>query len=418
MIAGWSRVRVDWLMDEVRESIGPEQLAGREVFHYSIPALAEFGDGVVEDGDSIASAKPLLRGGELLVSKLNPRKAHVLIARARVDPTVCSGEFIVLKPRVCHVRFMFYVFSSEEVRQELDARVQSVTKSHQRVGPDDIAKLWIVVPDLDVQRRIADFLDHETARIDALIQRKREVLRLANLRRSAVLANGVLGRLGTSTPMASTGETALPELPRGWLPVRLRHVAREITVGVVVTPAAFYSDEGLPFIRGYNVRPGVVNDRDLVRIIAEDNALHGKSILRPGDVLVVRTGQAGAAAVVPEWAVGGNCVDVLIVRCGPTLRPKFLELVLNSEHAARQIETMSVGAIQSHFNVSALRDLVLPLPPVNDQDHVIAVVEEEDARMSRLVEAVTGQIQLLKEHRQTLITAAVTGNVDVAGEVA
>ncbi len=185
-------------MDEVRESVTPQSLAGKEVFHYSIPAIAEHGDGIVEYGDAIGSAKPRLLGGELLVSKLNPRKGHVLIARAPLDPTICSGEFIVLKPRACDVRFMFYVFSSEVVRQELDARVQSVTKSHQRVDPGDITKLWISAPGLDLQRHIAGFLDRETTRMDELIQQRRNLVRLVESRRGAVRSNAVLGRIASS----------------------------------------------------------------------------------------------------------------------------------------------------------------------------------------------------------------------------
>lgn len=106
-------------------------------------------------------------------------------------------------------------------------------------------------------------------------------------------------------------------------------------------------------------------------------------------------------------------MDVLIVRCGPSLRPRFLELVLNSEPAARQIEAMSVGAIQHHFNVSALRELVLPLPPVDEQDRVIATVREEDGPMLRLIAYGNRQVQRLQERRQALITAAVTGQVHV-----
>jgi type I restriction enzyme S subunit len=277
----------------------------------------------------------------------------------------------------------------------------------------------VVAPSAEVQTRVADFLDYETARIDAVIERRRELIRLSRLRRGALLANAVLGRLGDSVArIEPTGNPSIPELPVGWRTARLRHVVAQTTVGVVVTPAAFYADEGLPFLRGFNVRPGVVTDYDLARISSEGNALHPKSILQIGDVLVVRTGQTGAAAVVPDWAVGGNCVDVLIVRCGRSLRPQFLEFVLNSEHAARQIDAGSVGAIQSHFNVGALRDLVLPVPPVVEQDRIVALVEKEDALVLRLMEAAGHQVGLLLEHRQALITAAVTGQIDVSGRVA
>ncbi len=111
-------------------------------------------------------------------------------------------------------------------------------------------------------------------------------------------------------------------------------------------------------------------------------------------------------------------MDVLIVRCGPRLRPKFLEIVINSEPAARQIETMTVGAIQSHFNVSALRDLVVPLPPLDEQDKVIAMAEEQDAPLRDLVQLGARQVQVLEERRRVLITGAVTGQIDVMKAVA
>ena len=177
-------------------------------------------------------------------------------------------------------------------------------------------------------------------------------------------------------------------------------------------------DEGLPFVRGFNVRPGVITQEDLARISPEGNEAHSKSVLRDGDVLVVRTGQAGAASVVPDWAVEETGVDVLIVRCGSQLRPKFLEVVLNSEVAARQIETLTVGAIQSHFNVSALSDLVVPLPSLDGQDRVIALVEEWHAPLLDLKALGTRQVRLLEARREALIAAAVRGEIDVSARIA
>lgn len=351
----------------------------------------------------------LFEPGDVLFGKLRPYLVKVL----NPDHAGCaSGEFLVLRPRrALDSRFLYYLCLSRPFTGWADATSYGVKMP--RTTWEAVGDFEVDVRSLQEQRAIADFLDRETARIDALIRQKRELVRLLTLRRGAVRANAVLGRIGRFSELVATGDPTLPELPNGWRPVRLRHVAQQITVGVVVTPSAFYTEEGLPFIRGFNVRPGVVTDDDLARISPEGNAGHPMSILRRDDVLVVRTGQAGAASVVPGWAVGGNCVDVLVVRCGPSLRPKFLEVVLNSEPAARQIETMSVGAIQSHFNVSALRELVLPLPPTDEQDRALGIIQTEEARMARLIELGNRQVQLLEERRQAVIDAAVTGQIDI-----
>ncbi len=356
------------------------------------------------------------REGDVLVPKITPtfEASRAAMARGLLDGVGCgTTELHVLRPRTeLDTRFLFYVTHSRRFLQEGAGAMQGVA-GQKRVPESVVADYLIDLPPLEQQRRIADFLDRETTRIDALIRRNRELVRLVELRRGALRANAVLGRSGGFADRLATGDSTLPELPGGWRPVRLRHVACEITVGVVVTPAAYYVDEGFPFIRGFNVKPGSVTDEDLARIGPEGNSAHPKSVLGQGDVLVVRTGQAGAASVVPDWAIGGNCVDVLILRCGPLLRPRFLEAVLNSEPSSLQIEAMSVGAIQSHFNVSALRELVLPLPPVDEQDRVLSIIDEADARMVALVELGERQIGLLRERRQTMISAAVSGQLSV-----
>jgi type I restriction enzyme S subunit len=361
----------------------------------------------------LADAEIVFRLGDVLFGKLRPYLAKVIAP----DFAGCaSGEFMVLRPSTSvDPRFLYYVCLS---RPFLDwAEATSVGTKMPRTDWEQLSTFRLYAPRLERQRVIADFLDRETARIDELLHKSHLLVHSLRQRQGVLRANAILGRTDGFAERVPTGDVALPELPRGWRPARLRHVADEITVGVVVTPTAYYVDEGLPFIRGFNVKPGLVTGEALARIGPEGNSLHPKSILRPGDVLVVRTGQAGAAAVVPDWAIGGNCVDVLIIRCGPSLLPRFLEAVVNSEPSARQIEALSVGAIQSHVNVGALRELVIPLPPTDDQERVLAIVDQEDAKLVALVELVERQIGKLTERRQSLITEAVSGELNL-GHVA
>jgi type I restriction enzyme S subunit len=193
----------------------------------------------------------------------------------------------------------------------------------------------------------------------------------------------------------------------------LKRATRRIEVGIVVTPSAWYADAGVLAIRGMNVRAGGFDLSDVVYLSAEGHALHGKSALATGDVVVVRTGQAGAAAVVPDSLDGSNCIDLLIVRPGAELLPAYLEHVLNSDWTQKHIGAHSVGTIQSHFNVGAMKELPVPVPSLEVQRSTVSQIDAGSERLDSIIDRMVRQISLLREHRQALITAAVTGEIDV-----
>jgi type I restriction enzyme, S subunit len=169
----------------------------------------------------------------------------------------------------------------------------------------------------------------------------------------------------------------------------------------------------VPALRGVNVKRGWISCVDLVYISEEGHSAHPKSQLRSGDVVVVRTGHAGAAAKIPDELDGANAIDILIVRPGERTNPDFLVWYLNSPLAASRIEHGSVGALQGHFNVSALRALSLPEASLADQRQIVAHLDEQIAKIDALIEETERFIELARERRSALITAAVTGQIDV-----
>jgi len=387
-------------MDELRESLRPEQLAGREVFHYSIPALSEHGDGVIEDGDSIASSKFVLRGGELLVSKLNPRKGHVYVARAPLTPTVCSSEFIVLRPRACDVRFMFYFFSSETVRQELAARVQSVTKSHQRVGPDEITKMWVRVPNVRVQRAIADFLDRETARLD-------EVMRL-HVRLGLLVDERYRAKLDSQYSSS------------GWPLTRLKHLlAVRPSYGVLVP--RFVDAEGTRFVRVSDLSTLEARADQLIQIHREQSEEYGRTIVTSGDVLVSVVGSLEGVAIVGEKTAGCNIARA-VARLRPRkgVAPKLLAgWVGTSGYVEQAAAATADDSVQPTLNMGDLANFELRFPadPESQWAALHALITTEGQR-DKLESRVARQIRLLQELRQTLITSAVTGQLAIPGGMA
>lgn len=207
-MSDWRRVRLDWVSNERRQSVDAVSLGADEVFHYSIPALDELGDGRLEAAADIGSNKLSLRGGEVLVSKLNPRISRVLIAEAHDAPTMSSTEFIALQPTDdLDRRFACYWLESDRTRQYLDGATMSVTRSQQRVRPELLTKSWIDLPPLATQRAIADFLDAETARIDALIAKKRRLATLSAERERTLIERTLLTEASGSVPLRRLLET-------------------------------------------------------------------------------------------------------------------------------------------------------------------------------------------------------------------
>ncbi len=345
-------------------------------------------------------ARRLVRQGDTIISTVRTYLRAVWPVLDCATDLVVSTGFAVLTPTgSIDPRYLGWLVQSDVVVEEVVAR--SVGVSYPAINPSDIGTVRVPLPSLANQRAIADYLDRETARIDALIEKKGKLVSLLQSRVETVVENHVrqLVEEYGSTP--------------------LKYAVRRVEVGIVITPSVWYGDEGgVPALRGLNVQPGRIDVTDLVYLTEEGHEVHRKSVLRQGDVVVVRTGQAGAAAVVPSELDGCNCIDLVIVRPSPDLVPQFLEYVLNSDWTQKHVEEYSVGTIQSHFNVGAMKQVPIPLPPLGRQAEEVEKLGTERAAIEELKECLTRQIDLLTEHRQALITAAVTGELEIPGVAA
>ncbi len=266
-----------------------------------------------------------------------------------------------------------------------------------RVPDECLRDLRVPVVTLDRQRAIADYLDAETTRIDALIEKKRRMVEVLVDRQAALI------------------EQTIRSLAAEWGVRPLKYSVRKVEVGIVIKPSELYAIEGVPTIRGFNVKPGRIELRDIATISHEGDRMHAKSRLRSGDVVVVRTGQAGAAAVVPDALDGYNCIDLVIIRPSAVLDAKYLEFVLNSDWTQKYIDEHSVGTIQTHFNVGAMKEVPIPVPDMEMQRRVIEHLSSDVRCHGRFIEILHRQVDLLVEHRQALITAAVTGELPIPG---
>jgi type I restriction enzyme S subunit len=335
----------------------------------------------------------LIDGGWLVVNRMKAWQGSVGISALR---GIVSGHYICFRPRHGEdPRFLNWLLRSGVYTLEYARMSRGVRPGQIEIDNDELHGLRIALPPLGGQRRITDFLDAETARIDGLAAARQRMRQLLLLRRERTVEQ-IIG-LDARPPM-----------------IPLKYVVRSVSVGIVITPANWYVDEGgISALRGLNVQPGRIDSSNMVQISHEGHHENMKSRLSAGDVVVVRTGQAGAAAVVPAELDGSNCIDLLIIRPGVNVDSSFLTHYLNSSYAQDKITEHSVGSIQAHFNVASMKNLEFPNIGLAEQQRRAARLDELIGELDLLDSQLEAQLERLTERRQALITAAVTGGIAV-----
>lgn len=288
------------------------------------------------------------------------------------------------------------------------------------LSSQDLLAERIPLPPLATQRAIADYLDHETARIDALIEKKQELLRLLVERRMTVMADGVSGRFTSNGILRST----LPWLPwRGasWREAKLTLVAR---LGSGHTPSRdhpeWWEECNVPWITTGEVAQ-LRSDRveflfETREKISELGVANSSAEVHPkGTVVLCRTASAGYSGIMGTAMATSQ--DFATWICGPLIRPRFLLLCLR---AMRQdlLGRLAMGSTHKTIYMPDMEALRVPLPEVDEQDAIVDAVWLRLRAIDSVIDAIHTQVDLLTEHRQSLITAAVTGELDVAGMAA
>ncbi|GGT06233.1 restriction endonuclease subunit S [Streptomyces chromofuscus] len=303
-------------------------------------------------------------------------------------------------------RYFWYVLQALHGSDWLDVLCNKATIRH--LTGEKLASLEIPIPPQEEQRRIAHFLDAETSHIDRLRAKRREQMELLDERRTAALAECVSlsGPDSVRHPLVGTVSRSWPVLP-------LRRVIPAVNVGVVINPSTYFEEDGVPFIHGFNVRSGWIDPHGMKFMSSDSNEELGRSRVYSGDVLVVRAGSPGRAAVVTEEYDGANCASVLILRRGQAMLPQFLSAFINSPAGQGQVQLSQYGAAQEVISAAQALSFVAPVPNLAEQQYRVDRLNAALEAQNRVLSKIQHQASLLSERRQALITAAVTGQFDV-----
>jgi type I restriction enzyme S subunit len=359
----------------------------------------------------------LLAENDLLLTKSSGSSLHIgkttLVTAEIASMRCCYSNFmqrIRMKPTFLP-KLAWYVMNNDLARLQFDLLSNSST-GLANLNATMVGQIVVPVPPVLEQTKIAAFLDHETAKIDALVAEQRRLMELLKEKRQAVISHAVTKGLNPDALMKPSGIEWLGDVPQHWEVKRLKNISPFITVGVVVNPSTFVSDEGHPFIYGGDIREGVIDWMNSRRITSEASEVNSKTRLQKGDLLTVRVGAPGITAVVPVECEGGNCASVMLVRKGD-FNSHWLCFAMNTRIVRFQVEVVQYGAAQEQFNISHAINFWIPTPPRSEQDEIAEFLVTESLRFDTLSEEAQRAIDLLQERRTALISATVTGQIDV-----
>ena len=414
--AHWEVGRADRRLTILKHVVDPREIQGQDVLHYSIPNVQRLGGGAVEPAATIDSSKMAIDRPLLLVSKLNPRKGTIALARPHHKlMTLASSEFIAMAPTDCILEFARYYYLSPHVRLELSARVESATRSHQRCSPDDISKLSVTWPSIPEQRVIVAFLDRETAKIDGLVARKVRLIELLQEKRAVLITRAVTRGLNANVPMKDSDVEWLGAIPAHWEVNRTKFAAM-LRSGH--TPSRqnpeYWKDCTIPWFGladVWQIRDGQVEYVTATsEKISEMGLAHSAARLLPkGTVILSRTASVGFSAIL--GVAMATTQDFVNWVCGPSLQPEYLLYVFRA--MGPEFRRVTMGSTHQTIYMPDVSCFSTPVPPVPEQGKIVAFIRKEIDKIDSHVSKIRQAINHLKEFRTALISAAVTGKIDV-----
>jgi type I restriction enzyme S subunit len=311
------------------------------------------------------------------------------------------------------IGFVSYLVQTDNYRQRLESLVESATRSHQRVLPSDVLKFRWAFPPLFEQTAIAEFLDRETGKVDELVAEQRRLMALLKEKRQAVISHAVTRGLNPAAPLKPSGIEWLGDVPAHWETPPL-YVRYEQALGKMLDQGKMTGAHQTPYLRNQDVRWDRFNVDDLPTMDIRPEERE-RFTVRRGDILMVEGRELGRCAI---WDRDDDVIG--FQKALHRLRPRDRTEVTRFFYYT-MVFVNSTGAFIAnhdpneipHLTGEELRRYRFPRPPGEEQRQIVAFLDAETAKFDTLTAEAQRAIDLLQERRTALISAAVTGQIDV-----
>lgn len=355
-------------------------------------------------------ARRRVRDGDTIVSTVRTYLKAIAPIEASPENLTVSTGFAVIRPQAgIHSRYLAYYLQSNGFVGNIVANSTGV--SYPAINASDLVRLPAIKPPLAEQQAIARFLDHKTAQIDTLIAKKEALLQKLAEKRTALISHAVTKGLDPSLPMKDSGVAWLGRIPAHWQLKQLRHIGKCI-IGLTYAPPDVVDDEsGTLVLRSSNIQGGRICFYDNVYV---SSPIPDELRTKIGDILIcARNGSRsliGKNAIITEETASMTFgAFMTIFRCDA---PEFVHRIFNSTLFSYQSSACLTSTI-NQLTIGHLNSMVVPWPPEKEQDQICEFLSSNLKKLDELPVKVEQALSNLREYRSALITAAVTGKIDV-----
>ncbi len=367
--------------------------------------LADVGDGYFRDrsdrrinNDAFTRLGcTLVHPGDILIARMPDPIGRACIIPTGLGPTITVVDVAVLRcnPNRSDARFVTYAINAASTRTQIKSMQDGATR--QRVPRKRLGRIEIPVYPLESQRAIADYLDRETARIDTLIDEQQRLIEMLRKRRSAQIHHSLIQH-------------------DGWVQTRIKHIA-STSLGKMLDAGRKPrdGDEGRPYVRAADVlADGSVNLIDLNEMpFSADEMAHFD--LRADDILLIEGGATVGRPAFLHGDANGIAFQKTVnrLRAYSTTCARFVYWTLVQRYESDYYANFYGAVSFVHLTGEKLRELEIHLPPLDQQKHIAAYLDEQTTKIDALIAETKKFIELSRERRTALITAAVMGHIDV-----
>ena len=395
----------------------------QEVSFLPMEAIGEDGSLNLEQNRPVADVRSgysYFEDGDVAFAKVTPcfeNGKGALMRELQCAAGFGTTELTVLRPKpaAANANYINYIVQSSSFRA-FGAGAMTGAGGLKRV-PDEFTRNFPVsLPRLGEQQVIAAHLDRETARIDALIEKKTRFIELLHEKRQALITHAVTKGLDPNVTMKDSGVEWLGEVPEHWQIKRLKHIANVQTGIAKGKDNAGKDTIEVPYLRVANVQDGYLSLDDVTTIAIPRDDLARYS-LQPGDVLMNEGGDFDKLGRGSVWQ--GEIQSCIHQNHVFAVRPKAVPSAwLNAFTGSLAAQFYFMGRAKQSTNLASISssnvmELPVAMPPVTEIDLLLVRLDCETARINALLSKTERSIDLLKERRSALITAAVTGQIDL-----
>ncbi|WP_417312102.1 restriction endonuclease subunit S [Ectopseudomonas khazarica] len=407
--------------------------AGKNTIEVSYLRVANVQDGylALDDVSRIEIPEELLgryslRVGDVLMNEGGDfdKLGRGHIWNGEIEPCIHQNHVFAVRPNKISSAWLNTITGSGYAQFYFMTRAKQSTNLAS-ISSTNIMELPIVVPPEDEQRAILQFLHTETTKIDHLMAEQEKLIALLKEKRQVAIAHAVTKGLDPTVPMKDSGVEWLGEVPAHWQLTRVKHLTNNFDQGwspqCESYPVASEDEWGV--LKVGCVNGGIFNPEENKSLPAELDPLPELGI-RKGDLLISRANTrelVGSAAVaLRDYPNLLLCDKLYRLRLGDAVTStEFVAYYLSTSQARGQIELSASGASSSMLNISqaTILEMAIALPADEEQGEIVAFIESEQSKLNALIAEAQHAIDLLKERRTALISAAVTGQIDVRGLV-